>query len=113
MSMGSTFETQERLVLDRLREQFESDGYEFVVHPVSLPSFLGDYRPDAIALKGNGGVVIEVKSRRHSGADKRLSELTRLFVDQADWRFDVVYSDAPTLVPQINAYPRGRTEEEL
>ena len=51
--MPSSLAFRERLVLERLRETYEREGYEFFLQPSGdiLPPFLRGFRPDAIALK--------------------------------------------------------------
>lgn len=98
--------TRERLVLDRLRETYEHQGYEFFVNPLSdmLPSFLGNYRPDAIALKQGEGVIIEVKHGRRPGQDPQLEALARLVSGQPGWKLQVYFEreqpeDSVRIVP--------------
>ena len=89
--MSTSAETRERETLRMLKAAYEQRGYSFVLEPSAavLPPFLEDYRPDAIALKAPGGVVIEVVSS--SGRSQpRVQELKRLFAGQKDWTLDVV-----------------------
>jgi REase_AHJR-like len=108
-------EGTERTVLERLRETYEREGYGFYPYPPSelLPSFLGQYRPDAVALKGNGGVVIEIKARRGAQSDVRLSEVARLFKDNKDWRFSIVNVEDFPPEPDIEIFPAESMETEL
>ena len=66
--------TRERLVLDRLKETYEHQGYQFFIEPLPqmLPPFLGGVRPDALALKPGDNQVIEVKIGRRAGEEHRL-----------------------------------------
>ncbi len=98
--------TRERLVLDRLRETYEHQGYEFFVNPLPdmLPSFLGNHRPDAIALKQGEGVIIEVKHGRRSGQDPQLETLARLVSGQPGWKLQIYFEreqpeDSVRIVP--------------
>lgn len=87
-------EARERAVLDLLKERYEDEGYSFFIHPSPsiVPFFLDDYRPDAIAVGKDGGVVIEVKNRR-SPSDSSSTWVAERFRDQKNWKFVVVYSD--------------------
>ncbi|RZI38021.1 hypothetical protein EGT07_36330, partial [Herbaspirillum sp. HC18] len=46
--------------LDRLRSQYEAQGFEFVtqLNQVDLPAFFAGYQPDAVALKLGQNVAI-------------------------------------------------------
>lgn len=75
-------------MLERLRESYEQDGYEFFLQPSPnlLPRFLSGFRPDAIALKGDEKLIIEVKASERpqwSGLIKRLSEAMK---GHPDWQ---------------------------
>lgn len=87
----------EEVLLGRLRSRYESEGYKFLPHPAaeSIPGFLGDYKPDALALKQDEGIVIEVKSGSRSSANHGLSEVARRFSGQAGWRFVVISGNEP------------------
>lgn len=84
----------EREVLDVLRDRYLSDGFQFIIHPSRelTPVFLGNYRPDAIALKGRGGVVIEIRGRDAGTTDGRAAELARLVGSQPGWNLDLVFA---------------------
>lgn len=60
-----TMNVRERVVLDRLKESYESNGYQFFAEPASqlLPKEMAKFRPDAIALRGSEKLIIELKSR--------------------------------------------------
>jgi len=92
--MVADSEPRERAILDLLKERYEDEGYAFFVYPAPslVPTFLDDYRPDAIAVGQGGGVVIEVKGGRNPsvGASPRIADL---FKDQGKWKYVVVYAD--------------------
>jgi uncharacterized protein YutE (UPF0331/DUF86 family) len=108
-------EGAERTVLERLRERYEREGYRFYPHPPNelLPPFLEQYRPDAVALKGDGGVVIEVKAHRGVRSDVRLSEVARLFRENKNWRFSIVNVEDFPPEPDIEIFPAESIETEL
>lgn len=92
--MPTTAEKSEADVLRALRSRYERDGYTFVIHPTSelVPEFLGNYRPDALALSEQGSVVIEVKARRGSETDMRLSQVASRVSQHPNWKFEVYYA---------------------
>lgn len=82
----------EARVLEGMQGQYRDLGYEFIVHPSrhQLPPFLRNYIPDAIARKPGANIAIEVKGFMHSG-ERKLADIRKLFDDQPDWQFVVVY----------------------
>ncbi len=87
-------ETRERAILDLLKERYEDEGYAFFVYPSPslVPTFLDDYRPDAIAVGREGGVIIEVTSSHKVGAEPR-AKIADRFKDRDKWKYVVVYAD--------------------
>jgi hypothetical protein len=55
-------DTREVDVLESILPRYEAEGFEVFVHPSPsiLPPFMQSYRPDAIALKPDKKVAIEV-----------------------------------------------------
>jgi hypothetical protein len=88
---GSQLEELLRL----LRDRYLSEGFQFIIRPSRdlTPSFLGDYEPDAVALRGNGGVVTEIKSRRSAQGRKRMDDIARRFDAHPEWRFELIFGD--------------------
>ena len=64
--MMSEAQLWESNVLKNLRQVSEARGLKFYVNLPRdiIPDFLGNWRPDAIALGPDGGIIIEVKHRR-------------------------------------------------
>ena len=86
--------TREEAVLRQLRRQYERQGYQFFEHPRSdlVPSFLGNYVPDAIAIGPHDNVVLEVKASRAPSREKLLSELAARMKGQNEWKLRVIYA---------------------
>lgn len=84
----------ERDVLESLRPQYEQQGFTFKIAPdrASLPEFLGNYVPDAIAQKGDRNIAIEVKRVQSRPTQAKIQEIRRLFDGHPDWQFTVVYA---------------------
>jgi hypothetical protein len=79
--------------LMRAKPRYEHDGFEFLIGPSvdDVPAFLEGYLPDAIARKGNRGVVIGVKSRASDDDDRRKIAFFAREVPKHDgWRFDLL-----------------------
>ena len=85
---------REDQILDVLRQRYEEKGFSFFKYPTRdlLPSFLGDYSPDAIALGRDQNVVIEVKAGPRYNA-MNIARLADLFRGQEKWKFELVVAD--------------------
>jgi uncharacterized protein YutE (UPF0331/DUF86 family) len=79
-------------VLQSLLPQYEAEGFQVYVNPSPsiLPSFLQSYRPDAIALRGDKRIVIEVIRSTQSSAEK-VQRLQSLFPPKSGWELRVIY----------------------
>ena len=80
--------TREDRVLDVLQQRYEERGFTFFKYPPRdlLPTFLGNYLPDAIALGKDENIAIEVKSRADRDA-LIAGRIADLFRGQKKWRF--------------------------
>jgi hypothetical protein len=110
--------TRERLVLERLRETYELQGYEFFIKPLPqmLPAFLGGFQPDAIALKPGDNHIVEVKFGRRAGEDRRLETLAALIAGQTDWQLKVFFEgehpqDSLRFMPPTRSQIESEIEE--
>src|SRR5262245_51858191 len=79
--------------MSNLRREYESLGYDFYENPPAeaVPSFLGKFQPDAIAVRGNEGVVLELRPR--STDPSALNYIAERFEGQSRWRFRVIFYD--------------------
>lgn len=59
--------------------------------PSILPPFMQTYRPDAIALKKDRKIAIEVVGSSAS-SDQKIRTLQSLFADHSDWELRVFYA---------------------
>jgi uncharacterized protein YutE (UPF0331/DUF86 family) len=85
-------EDTELEMLQRLVPDLEAEGYEVYIHPNKpmVPAFLGNFEPDAIALREDKNLVIEVL-RRSPGASKKLERITTLLQGQKKWELRAVW----------------------
>lgn len=93
--------TAELAFLDRLRERYEAQGFEFVAHPSrgQLPPFMKSYIPDAIAFKNGQNIAIEIKAQRHSDSTPSLQSIRRLLETHPGWQLDIVFMASDPLAP--------------
>jgi uncharacterized protein YutE (UPF0331/DUF86 family) len=93
-------ETQEAAVLENIVPQLEAEGFEVVMHPsrLRLPPFMQSYSPDAIALREDRNLAIEVV-RKGSSSEKRLDKLRDLLEGHRDWELRV-YWISPANTPE-------------
>lgn len=90
-------ESTEADVLQALLPRLEEEGYAVYLHPNRLlvPPFLKDYAPDAIALRADKSLAIEIVLRQTSDNKERLQRIARLFEGQDKWELRV-YWGGPT-----------------
>lgn len=106
----TTVRERERRFLERLKENYEADGFEFFIEPPAdmVPKFLGRYRPDAIAIRADGSIIIEIKSNQTDRESPKLSQIAASVASEPRWKF-VVYtldqqeSQNDLSVPEIGA----------
>jgi hypothetical protein len=95
--MMSEAQLWESNVLRSLQQTSEARGLKFYIHPPReiVPEFLGDFRPDAMAIGPDGGIIIEVKLRRNAASERQLAAIARRVSDQKGWEFRAIYLNPP------------------
>lgn len=93
-------ETQEAAVLETIVPQLEAEGFVVITHPSAhrLPAFMQSYFPDAIALRKDRNLAIEVV-RKGSSSDKKLHRLRELLSGHPDWELRVYWVN-PSSTPE-------------
>lgn len=83
----------ETLFLENMRPHYEERGYRFAVRPLGteIPDFLASHRPDAVAWKGDGGIVIKLVSRPAQIAQPSVVELRNLIEEHPEWQLIVAH----------------------
>lgn len=99
---------REQIVLDRLRETYELRGYEFFMHPHPdlLPEFLRGARPDAMAMKGEEKLLIQVITG-HPATNTRIRALSDRVRGHPGWSMKVYSSAAPIDEQHVIDPPTG------
>jgi hypothetical protein len=90
MSISGSSEAE---VIESLLPGYEAEGFDVYVNPSPsiLPPFMRTYRPDAIALRKDKKIAIEVVGSTASSEEK-ITALQSLFADQAGWELRVFYA---------------------
>jgi uncharacterized protein YutE (UPF0331/DUF86 family) len=96
--MMSEAQLGESNILKALRQVSEARGLRFYINPPRevVPEFLGDFRPDAIAVGPEGGIIIEVKLRRNPASERQLAAIAKKISDQKGWEFRAIYLNPPS-----------------
>ena len=89
--------TREQAVLESLLPRYVAEGFTVVTHPspALLPPFMRNYRPDAIALKPDKKIAIEIKGD-NSNVKKHGEDISELFSHHPDWELRVYYAPGYT-----------------
>ena len=109
-------ENSELEILQRLVPELEAEGYEVYLQPnkAIIPLFLGTYQPDAIALRADKNLIIEVL-RRSPEASKKLERITSLLDARKGWGLKAVWiepvGDQRTLKVQTQNTIQARIKE--
>lgn len=95
-----SLETQEAAVLESIVPQLEAEGFEVFAYPSAslLPPFMQSYSPDAIALRDDRKLAIEVL-RRGPTSERKLDKLRDLLSGHRDWELRV-YWVSPSNTPE-------------
>jgi REase_AHJR-like len=93
--MPSYDSSLEQAVLDALTPDLEAQGFQVFVHPQRsiLPPFMQTFQPDAIAVKADKKIAIEVTSKSPR-ANAKVLRLQNLFFGHPDWELKVLYAPA-------------------
>jgi uncharacterized protein YutE (UPF0331/DUF86 family) len=93
-------DSREAAVLENIVPQLEAEGFEVITQPTRyrLPPFMQSYSPDAIALREDKNLAIEVLAKGTSST-KNLDELRGLLAGHKDWELRV-YWISPSNTPK-------------
>jgi uncharacterized protein YutE (UPF0331/DUF86 family) len=77
--------------IGELVPQLEAEGYDVYLEPSKLlvPSFLGDFRPDALAIRPDKKLVIEIISNGEKKSAEEAS-IAGLFAGQKEWEHRLI-----------------------
>jgi uncharacterized protein YutE (UPF0331/DUF86 family) len=80
------------VLLETLLPQYQAEGFEVFLNPSPsiLPPFMHEYRPDAVALRPDRKIAIEVV-RPSETSSRKVQDLKSLFAPHSDWELRVFY----------------------
>ena len=107
--------SKNRLLLESKIPELQQNGYQVFLEPSSgmLPTFLKGYRPDAIAVRDDKGIVIEIIRDDDADNSKRIERLNDLFKDQTKWKLNLLYDRSLKSEPSLPAPSRPKLEARL
>ena len=108
------YEASEATLLESVLPELEAEGFEVFANPSPplLPPFMRDHSPDAIALRKDKKLAIEVL---HEGApsNRRLDRLRELFALHKDWELRVYWISPSSTTREIAAASRNVIEQSI
>ena len=87
--------TEESHLYD-IAEEYKQRGYKVTISPPPnrLPKFLGNFRPDIVAVGPNESVIVEVKSSNKVRGTDYWRKLSSIVQQHPGWRLELVVNDA-------------------
>lgn len=109
-----SIETLEVAVLESIVPQLEAEGFDVYTHPTRhiLPPFMGDQSPDAIALRHDKKLAIEIVGEGPS-SKARLEKLRNVFSGHRDWELRVYWARPATIPQPIEGASRETIEQSI
>lgn len=91
--MNTVLGSSEAEVIESLLPRYQAEGFDVYINPSPsiLPPFMQEYRPDAVALRKDKKIAIEVVGSS-ARSEQKISALQSLFADQNDWELKVFYA---------------------
>lgn len=105
---------QEAAVLENIVPQLEAEGFEVITRPARhrLPPFMQSYSPDAIALREDRNLAIEVL-RKGSSSERTLAKLRDLLNGHHDWELRVYWINPSTTPEPIESASLKEIEQAI
>jgi hypothetical protein len=106
--------SSEAIVIESLLPRYQAEGFDVYINPSPsiLPPFMQTYRPNAIALKKDKKIAIEVVGSTN-GADREVGTLQSLFADHTDWELRVFYASSATTATPLEIAPTSTITEAI
>jgi len=107
-------EASEAALLDSVLPDLEAEGFEVFANPSPpiLPPFMRGHSPDAIALRKDKKLAIEVL-REGVPSNRRLDKLRELFSQHKDWELRVYWVSPSNIRRAIEGASRNVIEQSI
>jgi len=107
-------EAPEATLLDSVLPDLEAEGFEVFVNPSPpiVPPFMRDHSPDAIALRKDKKLAIEIL-REGAPSNRRLDALRELFSEHKDWELRVYWVSPTNVRKEIEGASRNVIEQSI
>jgi len=107
-------EASEAALLESVLPELEAEGFEVFAHPSPpiLPAFMRDHSPDAIAVRKDKKLAIEVL-REGVPSNRRLDRLRELFAQHRDWELRVYWVSPSGTRGEIESASRKVIEQSI
>lgn len=107
-------EASEAALLDSVLPDLEAEGFEVFANPSPpiLPPFMRGHSPDAIALRKDKKLAIEVL-REGVPSNRRLDKLRELFSQHKDWELRVYWVSPSSIRRAIEGASRNVIEQSI
>ncbi|MSO77040.1 MAG: hypothetical protein EXQ87_09040 [Alphaproteobacteria bacterium] len=107
-------EAAEIAVLENIVPELEAEGFDVYTRPSPhlLPAFMHGHSPDAIALRPDKKLAIEVL-REGPQAKQRFDMAQKLLSGHDEWELRVYWISSSTIPKMIEAAPRRAIEETI
>src|SRR3984893_16318882 len=107
-------EASEAALLDSVLPDLEAEGFEVFANPSPpiLPPFMRGHSPDAIALRKDKKLAIEVL-REGVLSNRRLDKLRELFSQHKDWELRVYWVSPSSIRRAIEGTSRNAIEQSI
>jgi hypothetical protein len=104
--MNSTLETTEYALLESVIANYRADGFDVFLDPPEtiLPPIEKGYRPDAVAIRPDKKIAIEVVRPGEPTSD-RVNHLRGRFSSDNNWELQILYVSPGTSVQQLKVAP--------
>ena len=111
--MSQMLAVRGRHVLEHLLSELEAEGFSVFPHPSRhiLPAFMEGYRPDAIAIKDDQKIAIEIKSGPPTSAHP--ASIADKIAQHPEWQLRVYYAPPRSGEEVLTSEPLSSIEQSL
>ncbi len=116
MSSNYPSDAMQPETLERVAQRYRDEGYQIVVRPFGeqIPPFIAGFQPDLIAIRGNEGVVVEIKVNRIDlSSDHQIACLAEIVNARPGWRLDLVVLEPETTIQKAAQEAAEPSDEQL